>query len=146
MKATGLKRLFCIKAPLISLKIRYPVDSERIGKGITMIEDTLEKIEARIKNSKTISEEKRRELQELLGKLRNEVSNLAETRPEQAESITRLTDISTSEATRRDEKNRTVLNESLGGLEKSVKEFEDSHPQLVQVVNTISSTLANLGI
>lgn len=86
-----------------------------------MIEDTLEKIEARIKESKSISEEKRRELQDLLGKLRNEVSNLAETSPEQAESITNLADISTSEATRRDEKNPAVLNEALGGLEKSIE-------------------------
>lgn len=69
-----------------------------------MTDDTLAKIEARIKGSDAINEDKRRELQDLLAKLRAEVSNLAETRPEQAQSITQLTDISTKEATRREEK------------------------------------------
>ncbi|EEF58588.1 DUF4404 family protein [Pedosphaera parvula] len=111
-----------------------------------MTDDTLAKIEARIKGSDAINEDKRRELQDLLAKLRAEVSNLAETRPEQAQSITQLTDISTKEATRREEKNPAVLEESLGTLERSVEEFEVTHPRLVQIVNAISSTLANLGI
>jgi len=35
---------------------------------------------------------------------------------------------------------------SLNGLTSSVEEFEKSHPKLVQIVNAISNTLANLGI
>jgi hypothetical protein len=35
---------------------------------------------------------------------------------------------------------------SVRGLRSSVTGFERSHPKLVQIVNTISNTLANLGI
>jgi hypothetical protein len=35
---------------------------------------------------------------------------------------------------------------SLKGLSSSVEGFEKSHPQLVQVVNRICTTLSNLGI
>jgi len=34
----------------------------------------------------------------------------------------------------------------LQGLKSSVDELEESHPQLVQIVNAISNTLSNLGI
>ncbi len=110
-----------------------------------MIEDTIEKIEARIQGAETIKEERRRELLELLGTLKAEVAGLSKTHGEQAQSIAGFTDVSTHEATRT-EQNPQLLKLSLEGLSSSVAGFEGSHPRLVQIVNTISNTLANLGI
>ncbi len=110
-----------------------------------MIEDTIGKIQARIEGSETIKEERRRELLELLGTLKSEIAQLSETHEEQAESIAAFADISTREATRT-EQNPELLQLSLKGLDSSVGEFEKTHPKLVQIVNTISSMLSNLGI
>jgi prefoldin subunit 5 len=110
-----------------------------------MIDDTLSKIEARIQSADAINSDKRRELQQLLATLKSEVAELSKTCPEQAQSIAGFTEVSTHEATR-GEKNPDLLKHSLNGLTSSVEEFQGSHPQLVQIVNSISQTLSNLGI
>jgi hypothetical protein len=110
-----------------------------------MIEETIHKIESRIQSSESIKDERRRELLELLGTLKSEVAGLSKTHSEQAASIAGFTEVSTHEATRT-EQNPELLKLSLEGLSSSVQGFEESHPRLVQIVNTISHTLANLGI
>lgn len=110
-----------------------------------MIEDTIRNIEARIQGSEAIKDERRRELLQLLGTLRAEVAQLSKTHSEQAESIAGFAELSTREATR-EQQNPQLLNLSLKGLNSSVEEFEGSHPHLVQIVNSISQTLSNLGI
>ena len=110
-----------------------------------MIDDTLAKIEARIQSTDTVSEDKRRELQQLLATLKSEVASLSKTHAEQAESIAGFTELSAREATR-DTKNPQLLQLSLRGLTSSAKEFETSHPNLVHIVNAIATTLSNLGI
>ena len=110
-----------------------------------MIEDTIGKIEARIQGADAVKEERRQELLQLLGTLKSEVAELSKTHGEQAQSIAGFTDISTHEATRR-EQNPELLKLSLEGLGSSVQGFEESHPRLVQIVNAISNTLSNLGI
>lgn len=110
-----------------------------------MIEDTIAKIEARIQSADPIQEDKLRELQNLLATLKAEVAALSQTNVEQARSISGFTDLSTHEAIRKD-KNPTLLTLSLKGMSTSVEGFEASHPKLVQVVNSISNYLANMGI
>lgn len=110
-----------------------------------MIEDTIGKIEARIQSSDAIKDERRRELLDLLGTLKSEVADLSQTHEEQAQSIAGFTELSTHEATR-SEQDPQLLKLSLEGLTSSVAGFEQSHPRLVQIVNTISHTLSNLGI
>lgn len=110
-----------------------------------MIEDTIAKIEARLQNADTIKDNKRRELQQLLATLKSEVAELSKTHPEQAESIAGFTEISAREATR-EQQNPQLLKHSLDGLSSSVEEFERSHPKLVQIVNSFSTTLSNLGM
>jgi hypothetical protein len=110
-----------------------------------MIEDTLAKIEARLQSSEAVSEDKRRELQQLLATLKSEVAGLSETHAEQAESIAAFTGLSAHEATR-ERRNPELLRLSLRGLTSSVGEFETSHPKLVQIVNAISNLLSGLGI
>ena len=110
-----------------------------------MIEDTISKIEARLRDSGSVSDDKKRELVQLLGTLKSEVANLSKTHGEQAQSIAGFTEMSAHEATR-SEQNPELLNLSLKGLKSSVEGIEKSHPRLVQIVNTISNTLSNLGI
>jgi hypothetical protein len=110
-----------------------------------MIEDTLAKIEARLNSAEAIKDDKRAELHELLARLRAEVAALSKTHSEQAESIAGFTELSTREATR-EQQNPKLLSLSLTGLNSSVQEFEKTHPKLVEVVNSISQMLSNVGI
>lgn len=110
-----------------------------------MIENTIAEIEAKIDGSHSISEERKRELLQLLGTLKSEVGTLAQTHDEQASSIANFARTSTHEATRATQ-NPQSLEHSLQGLRSSVDGFEQSHPKLVQIVNSISKTLADLGI
>lgn len=110
-----------------------------------MIEDTVNNIEARIRASDSIKEDRKRELLQLLETLKSEISGLSRTHGEQAESIAGFTGLSAHEATRA-KQNPELLKLSLKGLSSSVDGFERSHPQLVQVVNSISNMLSNLGI
>ncbi len=110
-----------------------------------MIRDTLGKIEERIRAAESVTPQQREELLGLLAALEAEVAKLAEADREQAQSIAGFTAVSAHEATR-DDKNPELVKLSLKGLASSVEGFEQSHPKLVQVVNSISTTLSNLGI
>ena len=110
-----------------------------------MIRDTIGKIEERLRNAESVKDENRAELLSLLATLKAEVSNLSETDAERAQSIAGFTAVSTHEATR-DERNPELVELSLKGLSSSVQGFEESHPKLVQAVNSICTTLSNLGI
>ena len=110
-----------------------------------MIEDTIGKIKVRIERSDAISEGRRAELLALLATLKGEIETLSKTHGEQAQSIAGFAEVSAHEATRA-EQNPRLLELSLEGLGSSVAELEESHPRLVQIVNSISQTLSNLGI
>ena len=109
-----------------------------------MIRETILKIESAL-SSAGLKEETRTELLELLGKLKAEIDGLARTDAEGAQSVEGFAKIYAHEVSRR-QRNPKLLDVSLRGLSASVEEFEESHPQLVQVVNRICTTLANLGI
>ena len=64
---------------------------------------------------------------------------------ELAQNIADSVQVSTQEATSGNQ-NPDLLESSVAGLRSSVEGFEKSHPQLVQVVNSLSNTLSNLGI
>jgi hypothetical protein len=110
-----------------------------------MIDETISKLEAQLRDAGAISPERKAELLTLLGTLKAEVSQLSRTNAEDAQSIARFTEVSALEATRH-APNQALQELSLQGLRSSVQGFEQSHPKLVQVVNAISQTLSNLGI
>jgi len=110
-----------------------------------MIRDTISKIEERLRGAGSVKDENRAELLKLLATLKAEVSELSETDAEQAQSIAGFAAVSTHEAIRED-KNPELAELSLKGLSSSVQGFEESHPKLVQAVNSICTTLSNLGI
>lgn len=110
-----------------------------------MIDDTLSKIETKIQAADSIKDDRKRELLQLLGTLKSEISTLSKTHGEQAQSIAGFTELSAHEATRT-QQNPELLELSLKGLSSSVDGFEKSHPELVQIVNSISKMLSDLGI
>src|SRR5262245_20389035 len=101
-----------------------------------MINETIAKIEERLKNSGSLSAEQRADLLRLLTTLKAEVGNLSADEPEKAQSIAGFTAVSAHEATR-EQRNPELVDLSIKGLAQSVHGFEDSHPKLVQVVNSI---------
>lgn len=110
-----------------------------------MIDKTIGEIESQINRTTTVSPEQKRELLQSLATLKSEISKLAQTHEAQADSITGFAQVSTHEATRADQ--QPQLRElSVRGLRSSVEGFEQSHPQLVRIVNSISNTLSNIGI
>ena len=110
-----------------------------------MIDDTLKKIEARIRAADTIQGDRKGELLQLLNTLHSEVAELSKTHGEHAESIASFAELSAREATRA-QQDPHLLELSLAGLSSSVEGFQQSHPRLVQIVNAMSNALANLGI
>ena len=110
-----------------------------------MIQEHLNRIEERLKQSEAVTEGDKSELLRLLATLRTEITDLSRTHGEQAESITGFAELSAREATRR-EKNPTLLKLSTDGLASSVDGFETSHPRLVEIVNALCTILSNLGI
>ncbi|HEY5533910.1 MAG TPA: DUF4404 family protein [Ignavibacteria bacterium] len=110
-----------------------------------MKKNTLENIEEKIRTYDILSKEKKSELLSLIVKLKKEISELAKSKAEHAESIVGFMERSTHEATRK-HKNSNLFKLSIDGLYASVKEFEVSHPKLVDKVNKIASMLANMGI
>jgi hypothetical protein len=109
------------------------------------MKDTISEIEERIRNAGALKAESRAELLDLLGQLKSQVAALSSTHQEQAQSIAGFAEISAHEATR-EEKNAKSLKFSILGLQSSVHELEESHPQLVGVVDRIATMLASMGI
>ena len=104
-----------------------------------MIHDTLTKLEAHLAAARQLDEPTRDELERLLETLRDEIGMLAHTDATAAGQITeKVVRVESAEA--------HELHEALQSLSVEVTGFEQSHPKLTQLVNRISTTLANLGI
>lgn len=110
-----------------------------------MIRETIENIGRKIEKADCLPDKDKEELLGLLSTLEGEVVSLSKTHPEQAESITGFTRVSTHEATR-EEKNQQLLGLSIKGLTSSVEGFEESHEELVRIVNRIAVMLSSIGI
>jgi hypothetical protein len=92
-----------------------------------MIEETIARIEQRLRTAKNLPVSEREELEVLLAQLRTEAGSLPLN-----EKI--------------DDSANDDIQSALARLEESLTEFETSHPQLVGIVNRISTVLANMGI
>lgn len=91
-----------------------------------MIAETITAIEARIRAG-NMTDATKTDLLQLIAKLKTEISAL-----EQVSSTSR--------------EKQQVLKSSVDELRSSVEGFEQSHPRLIQAVNSISSTLSNWGV
>lgn len=110
-----------------------------------MIPQTLLEIKRKIEKTDSVKDENKKELLRLLSVLQSEIEQLSGTHGDQAESILGFTRASAHEATRKD-KNPRLFKLAIDGLAASVQGFENSHPRLVELINSISNSLSNLGI
>jgi polyhydroxyalkanoate synthesis regulator phasin len=108
-----------------------------------MIEDTLEKLEKRLADAATLSEEQRSALQDLVTQLKSEIDALDD--EDHADRIAGFTEAGTREALR-EQTDMDLLDLNLEGMRRSVRHFEASHPNLISVVNSVCRQLSNLGI
>jgi len=110
-----------------------------------MLEKTISELEERIKKADALKSQERTALLKLIGELKVEITNLSKTHEEEANSIAGFTQITAHEALRQ-ERNSGLLKIAQEGLEKSVEDFELTHPTLVNTIREISDVLSNLGI
>jgi hypothetical protein len=110
-----------------------------------MVNETIARIEKEIGANKSMTEDQRKELINLVTRLKGEIEGLSEVHPEDARSIANYTETSVQEATRKNP-NPELLKHSLEGMAISVQSFEVSHPKLVGVINNLGQTLMNIGI
>jgi hypothetical protein len=110
-----------------------------------MIPERLAQIEATLRQSPNIPEATREELLELVAGLKAEVAPLAATHGEDADHITGSADAAVQAAVHRDEQPEKAA-KAVEGLAASVRDFEASHPRLVEIVDRLALTLSNMGI
>jgi hypothetical protein len=110
-----------------------------------MISETFSQIEARVRQTGSLTEDNKAELLKLLAALRTEIGDLARTKSDEAHRIAAIARNSTEAATH-DQTNPELVNQSLDQLTSAVSGFEESHPRLVEVVNRMATMLAGSGI
>ncbi len=102
-------------------------------------------IETTIRTAENIPSHRRSELLAMVAGLKSELDNLSKTHHEEAASITRFADASAHEVSR-SRKNPELADTALTGLRGSIQGLEDSHPVLVNAVNSFANALSNMGL
>jgi hypothetical protein len=110
-----------------------------------MLQDTIARLEAKLNQSADVNPQTREELLRLLRTLQDEVAAMARDDAARADRIAEYANASASEVAH-GSPSPERLQGSLGELSRSVEGFETTYPRLVEVVNRLASTLANLGI
>src|SRR4026207_1997881 len=109
-----------------------------------MSEQRIEKSKAAIEAADHIPAEKKAELLEPMATLNPASAKFPPTHREDAQTIARLLEASTHEATRK-EKRAGALKKVLDELKESIEKFEASHPKLVELVGEYSTRIADPG-
>lgn len=79
--------------------------------------------------------------------LKTELADIKNEHPQTAHSIADKAQSSTEKILSKESSTESeTLQENIDGLQKTVGEFEVSHPKLVQVVNRICIMLSDIGI
>jgi hypothetical protein len=92
-----------------------------------------------------VDEKRKAELLKQLETLHAELDQLARTDADRAKTIAGFAELSAHEATR-PKPHPELLKLSVAGLQKSVQEFEATHPRLVEIVGSLSAILSNIGL
>jgi hypothetical protein len=92
-----------------------------------------------------VDEKRKAELLKQLEKLHAELDELARTDADRARTIAGFAELSAHEATV-PRPHPELLELSVSGLQKSVQEFETTHPRLVEIVGSLSAILSNIGL
>ena len=109
-----------------------------------MNDEQIEKIKSAVEAADHIPAEKKAELLALLANLKPAIAKVAETHPEDAQSIGQSVEASVHEAARENKRPERV-ERAVRELKQSVEKFEASHPDLAAFVNRYSTLLSALG-
>lgn len=110
-----------------------------------MTDEQLERTRAAVEAADHIPAEKKAELVNALSKLKPAIADVSETHADHAQSITRLVETLTEEATRKEQRPDRVEG-ILGELKQSVEQFETTHPKLTGYIAEFSTLLSNMGL
>jgi prefoldin subunit 5 len=110
-----------------------------------MNDEQIEKIKSAVEAADHIPAEKKAEMLALLANLKPAIAKVAETHPEDAQSIGQSVEASVHEAARENKRPERV-ERAVRELKESVEKFEASHPELAAFVNRYSTLLSALGI
>jgi hypothetical protein len=97
-----------------------------------MIDETLNRLEERIRSSARTSDAAKRDLLALVGELRTELAEIAETHAEDAHAIAGHAE--------------SAAEGPVAGVEESMRDFETAHPKVAGLVRSFLRTLADAGI
>ena len=92
-----------------------------------------------------VDEKRKAELLRQMAILQAELDELARTDADRAKTISGFAELSAHEATV-PKPQPELLELSVAGLRKSVEDFEQTHPRLVEVVGSLSALLSNVGL
>ena len=110
-----------------------------------MISERLAKLEAMLRDSVSIAEVTRQELLDLVAGLKAEVAPLEASHGESAHEIAGNAETAVRASVSREAEPEQAA-QAVQGLAASVREFEATHPRLVEIVDQLALTLSNLGI
>ena len=105
----------------------------------------IENSESAVNAAPHLPADKKAALSAALSKLKPAIAKILETHHEDAETITRLIEDSTHEATRQN-KRPELLKTLVHRLKQSVEQFEASHPDVTAFVTEYSALLAEMGL
>ncbi len=109
-----------------------------------MIYETIKRIESEIETN-VADEKEKKALLNLVDNLKLEIKSLKDTHQDNARSITKFIEAGVFEGTR-EERDEELFQHAIEGMKLSVREFEVSHPRLINTINAIGNTLNNIGI
>ena len=97
-----------------------------------MIDETLKRLEERIRTSKRTSAEAKQDLLGIVGELRTELAEISETHHDDARSLAGHA--------------AAAADGPPSAFEESVRDLETSHPRIVGLVRSFLQTLSDAGI
>jgi len=110
-----------------------------------MISERLTQLESSLRDNASLPEATRQELLDLVAGLKAEVLPLVDTHGENANAIAGNAEAAVQASINRGEQPGQA-DQAVQGLAASVRQFEATHPRLVEVVDQLALTLSNLGI
>ena len=110
-----------------------------------MLQETLKRIDHIISQSDKLSATSRQELIDLLSQLDSELQAVEKDHGHKAHSIASFTNVTAHESLR-DDPDPELVSLSSKGLQRTVEEFEVSHPKLYEVIQAICIRLTGMGV
>ena len=106
-----------------------------------MIHEKLKAIEDKINESSSMKQENKESVLELLSELKSEIQDVSSEQTDQIAQLDSLKEIQQST-----DEDAGLIKKAFNEVSDSVKSFEESHPKLVQLVNSICTQLSNAGL